>query len=143
MLKQTLSSLLAMSSAIFIQAANAEPAGKHLYEAAKADPTLAAEFDRAMKPFFSSSAWVESFGTTAPPTTEKVNGQSYDVYWGCKPHDCVSESYVVMYNPEAKQITAGAFLRTEFDGPNLTASNITWVEKTDFDAARVLGKYLY
>lgn len=143
MLKAATISLLALPFAILAQTANAEQTGKHLYEAAQADPALSAEFKRVMKPFFSSSSWVESFGTTAPPTTETVEGQTYEVYWGCKPHDCIAASYVVMYNRGTKKITAGAFLQNNYDGPNLTKSSITWLGGTDFESARVLGKYLY
>jgi len=122
---------------------NAEQAGTHMYEAAKADPALAAEFQRITKPVATDSPWVLSFGTTSPSTTESIDGKAYDVFWGCKPHDCVSESYAVMYDRSAKRITAGAFVRNVYDGPSLTESRITWLGQTEFDFARTLGKYLY
>ncbi|NYT85811.1 Ivy family c-type lysozyme inhibitor [Pollutimonas harenae] len=143
MFKAASIALLALPLTIFSQIGSAEQTDKHLYAAAKADPALSAEFERVMMPFSSNSPWVKSFGTTAPATTETVDGQTYDVYWGCKPHDCITESYVVMYKQSTKKITAGAFLQNSYDGPNLTKSRITWMEKTDTDSARALGKYLY
>lgn len=143
MLKATTLSLFALPFALMIQTAKAEQAAQHLYEATKTDPVLAVEFNRVMEPFFSNSPWTKSFGTTAAAAPETVDGQSYDVYWGCKPHDCVTESYVLMYHRASKKITAGAFLINDYNGPNLSKSRITWLEKTEFESARVLGKYLY
>lgn len=143
MLKAASTALLTLPLVIFTLSANAGQTGKHMYEAAKADPALSAEFKRIMKPFISTSSWVESYGTTSPSTIETVDGKTYEVYWGCKPHDCITESYVVLYSQQTRKITAGAFLQNSYDGPNLTKSAITWLEKTDFDSARVLGKYLY
>jgi hypothetical protein len=114
-----------------------------MYEAAKADPALASEFQRITKPIATGSPWVLSFGTTSPSTTESVDGKTYDVFWGCKPHDCVTESYTVLYDRNAKRITAGAFVRNTYDGPILTESRITWLGKTEYDSARTLAKYLY
>src|SRR5690606_6869917 len=104
--------------------------GEHMYEAAKTDKALTAEFKRIMDPLSSKATWVESFGTTAPSTIETVDNKIYQVFWGCKPHDCTTESYVVMYNQETKKITAGAFLKNNYDGPNLTESRITWLGNT-------------
>lgn len=121
----------------------AEQSGTHMYEATKADPALASEFQRVTKPVATESPWVLSFGTTSPSTTESVDGKTYEVFWGCKPHDCVTESYTVLYDRNAKRITAGAFVRNIYDGPTLTESRITWLGKTEYDSARAMGKYLY
>ncbi len=143
MFKAVTAAIIALPFAIALQPAKAEPVGQHMYEAVKTDPALAAEFARIMKPISATASWVDSFGTTAPSTLETVDEQAYSVYWGCKPHDCIAESYVVMYNLRTKEIAAGAFVQNNYDGPNLTMSNITWLGKTDFDLARALGKYLY
>ncbi len=143
MFKTVAASLLALPFTLFAPSTHAQQTGLYLYEAAQADPALAAEFKRVMEPLLPNASWLESFGTTAPPTSETVDGKTYTVYWGCKPHDCIAASYVVMYNPQAKQITGGAFLQNNFDGPNLIKSDITWLGKTDFDAAKVIGKYFF
>lgn len=134
---------LALCLAAGSSLANAEQAGVHLYEASKADPALSAEFQRIIKPVATESPWALSFGTTSPSTTESVDGKAYEVFWGCKPHDCISESYVVMYDRSERRIIAGAFVRNVYDGPALNESRITWLGKTEFDSARALGKYLY
>lgn len=124
----------------FAHAADDAP---HLYDAAKADAALSAEFQRVTAPIVQQAPWVRTFGTTAPAATESLDDRSYDVFWGCKPHDCISESYVVMYDRQAKRITAGAFVRNTFSGPKLTSSGITWLGQAEVDEARLLGKYLY
>lgn len=143
MLKATTAAILALPLAIAPLPSSAEPAGKHISEAAAADSALAAEFKRIMAPVSSSSAWVEFFGTTAPATLETVDGKAYSVYWGCKPHDCITESYVILYSQENRTISAGAFVRNDYDGPQLMKSDITWLGQADLDSARALGKYLY
>src|SRR5690625_5770073 len=40
-----------------------------------------------------------------------IDDTSYEVYWGCKPKDCISESYTVAYDPKKKEMVAGAFVR--------------------------------
>src|SRR3546814_20244249 len=80
---------LALCLAAGSSLANAEQAGVHMYEAAKADSALSAEFQRIIKPVATESPWALSFGTPSPSTTESVDGKAYDVFWGCKPHDCI------------------------------------------------------
>lgn len=143
MLKTTAAATLALPLAIAPLPSCSEPAGKHISEAAEADSALAAEFKRIMTPVSSSSSWVESFGTTAPATLETVDGKAYSVYWGCKPHDCITESYVILYSQDTKTISAGAFTRNDYDGPQLIKSDITWLGQADLDSARALGKHLY
>ena len=143
MLKAIYVSVVALPLAFAVPATFAEQTGQHMGEAAQADPELSAEFQRVMRSMLASALWVESYGTTSPSTAETMDGRAYEVYWGCKPHDCVSESYVVMYSPADKTIVAGAFVRNRYEGPDLAESRITWLGKTEFDAARVLGKYLY
>ncbi|HEY9280696.1 MAG TPA: Ivy family c-type lysozyme inhibitor [Eoetvoesiella sp.] len=143
MLKAFFISALSLCFAAGVPTVSAEQSGMHMYEAAKADPALSAEFQRITKPVATESPWVLSFGTTSPSTIESVNGQAYDVFWGCKPHDCITESYAVLYDRNAKRIMAGAFVRNMYNGPALTESHITWLGRTEFDYARALGKYLY
>lgn len=143
MFKAIYVSVVALPLALAVPATHAAQAGQHMGEAAQADPELSAEFQRVMRTMLASAPWVESYGTTSPSATETIDGHAYEVYWGCKPHDCVSESYVVMYSPDDKIIVAGAFVRNRYEGPDLAESRITWLGKTESDTARVLGKYLY
>ncbi|MGB6103560.1 MAG: Ivy family c-type lysozyme inhibitor [Pusillimonas sp.] len=143
MLKASNFFALALCLAASSPTVSAEQSGAHLYEAAKADPVLSTEFKHIMAPIAGKSPWVLSFGTTAPSTIETVDGKTYDVFWGCKPHDCVTESYAVLYDRNAKHIQAGVFVRNNYDGPTLTESQIIWLRDAELDYARALGKYLY
>jgi len=118
-------------------------AGMHMYEAAKADPELARGFAQAAKPVIGAAPWVSNYGTTSPAEREEIDGRSYLVFHGCKPHDCITESYTILYDPAGRRIHGGAFVRSEYDGAILTGSRITWLGKTEFESASVIGKYLY
>lgn len=141
--KASVISLCILPLSLGVYVAQAEEGPQHLYEAAQANPALKSAFEQIMAPVVKASSWLESYGTTAPPTVETLDNVDYSVYWGCKPHDCISESYVVMYDPTSKEIVAGAFVRNTFDGPNVIKGETTWLGKTDWDKAKVLGKYLY
>jgi|GEM_PF-756343 len=117
--------------------------GFDMYMASKADPMLAREFARVTEPIIRSAPWVSAYGTTSPSTMEELEGRSYYVFHGCKPHECILESYTVLYDASAKRITAGAFVQNEYDGALITKSRITWLGTPDFDSVEVLGKYLY
>jgi len=116
---------------------------KHLYEATQADPALKASFAKIVEPVVKESPWVSDYGTTAPPVDESIDDIAYQIYWGCKPKDCISESYTVAYDPAKKEVVAGAFVRSSFDGPHVQKSEITWLGQTDWDLAKLIGKYLY
>jgi hypothetical protein len=116
--------------------------GTHLYEAAKTDSALAKAFASVMKPVLKGSVWVKTYGTTAPSAVETMDDRTYIVFQGCKPHDCVTESYAVMYEQATGKIYA-VFVKNGYDGPALKGSRLTWLGKPEFDQARVLGKYLF
>ena len=135
--------LLGAPLTLGIQAVKADTQPQHLYEAAQENPALKAAFEEIMAPVVKASPWLKSYGTTAPPTAETIDTTDYKVYWGCKPHDCISESYAVLYEPVSKKIVAGAFVRNTFDGPTVVKADVSWLGETDWDRAKVLGKYLY
>ncbi|HLS51487.1 MAG TPA: Ivy family c-type lysozyme inhibitor [Burkholderiaceae bacterium] len=116
---------------------------KHLYEATQADPALKKAFAELVKPVAKDAPWLSNYGTTAPPVDKTLDDTSYQIYWGCKPKDCIRESYTVVYNPKTQEMVAGAFVRNEFDGPMVKNSQTTWLGKTDWDFAKFIGPYLY
>jgi|SRR5690625_3287250 len=126
-----------------VQVSKADEEQNHLYEAAQANPALKSAFEEIIGPVVKESSWLKDYGTTAPSTVEFIDDDEYDVYWGCKPKDCISESYTVMYDPKSKKIVAGALVRNTFDGPNVVAGEVTWLGEADWERAKVLGKYLY
>jgi hypothetical protein len=137
-----ISALILAASAVF-PTANAQQQGIHMYEAAQSDAALADGFRRITRPLIKKAPWLKSFGTTSPSTSETISGKTYQVFHGCKPHDCITESYTIMYDPQAKRIVAGAFVRNTFKGPVLTGSRIKWLGRTEFETATTLGKYLF
>lgn len=135
--------LMIAAALLFATQSVAADEPKHLYEAAQADPALKSAFADIISPVAKESPWLADYGTTAPPVDETIDDTSYEVYWGCKPKDCISESYTVAYDPKKKEMVAGAFVRNTFDGPIVTGSEIIWLGKTDWDLAKLIGNYLY
>lgn len=126
-------------NALTVQADEAQ----HLYEAAQANPALQTAFAELVAPVIEKAPWLKEYGTTAPPTKVTVDETDYLVYWGCKPHDCTSESYTVAYDTQAEKIIGGAFVSNQLSGPNANTSTIQWLGKTDWDLVKALGPYLY
>lgn len=116
---------------------------QHLYEAAQANPDLKAAFADLIAPVAKKAAWIQEYGTTAPPTKVTVDETDYAVYWGCKPKDCTTESYTVAYDTKAKKMVGGAFVSNQLSGPNASTSSIQWLGATDWDLVKALGPYLY
>src|SRR5690625_1617755 len=115
----------------------------YLYVAAQSDPAIKDGYQALMKPLLDEYAWLSAYGTTTPGVVESLDDKNYEIYWGCKPHDCVVQSYAVMYDPEEKEMVAGAFVENSYDDNLLLKAEIFWLGHTDLDKARVLGKYLY
>lgn len=126
-----------------LQAQTATKADVRLPQLVENEPALAEDYKRVMSPLAESSSWVLQFGTTAPAAVEAIDGKEYYAFWGCKPHECTTESYVLLVDQDTHKISAGAFLHNEYDGQTLTSSEITWLGETSFDLARAMGKYLY
>lgn len=143
MIKAVYVSVLALPLAMGVQITNAEPVGVYLYESVTTDPSLAKEFQRIMAPVISDAPWVKTYGTMLPRTVEIIDDTTYQVYAGCKPHNCPAENYVVMYDPNTSQVSAAAFVSNQYDGSVLTDSRITWLGAPQYDLARSMVKYLY
>lgn len=116
--------------------------GTHLFEAAQSDQVLAQAFAQTMEAIARTSPWVRQYGTTSPASIETIDGRSYVVFQGCKPHDCVSESYAALYDPQRGKMRA-VFVQSDYAGPSLTQSRLSWLGKPEFEHAKVLGRYLF
>lgn len=141
--------LLAGLSGVGAQAFATSPApqtdplkeGMHMAEAAQASPALAKDFARLTQSL--KVEWLKAYGTTSPAVVQTVDEKRYLVFQGCKPHDCTSESYVVLVHEQSQKIAGGAFVKSENDGPRFTQSHVTWFGDTEWDMAVALGKYLF
>lgn len=116
---------------------------QHLYEAAQANPDLQAGFADLVAPVIEKAPWLKDYGTTAPPTKISLNDTDYAIYWGCKPHDCTTESYTVAYDIKAKKMVGGAFVSNQLSGSDASISTIQWLGSTDWDLVKALSPYLY
>jgi len=136
-------SLLSLFLVFGGQIASADEPPLYLFEAVENDKALKRSFNKIMAPVSKRSTWVKNYGTASPAKTEIIDNTEYQIFQGCKPHNCTSESYAVLYNPKTKKVEAGAFVRNRFKGTNLKKGVIIWLGKTDWDQARVISKYLY
>lgn len=123
--------------------AGSETEGPYLAEAVKTDKALKAEFERIIQPISQSAPWLANYGTASPASVETISNVSYDVFFGCKPHSCPEEQYVVIYDKAAKKITSGAFIQNSVDQAGIEKSLITWLGNTDPNQAQIIGKYLH
>ena len=115
----------------------------HLSDVAQSNPQLAEQYQSLLKPFMGQSEWLANYGTTAPGTQVSLDDTKYVVYWGCKPHDCVSENYAILVEANSQKLVAGAFVRNHFKEQTITHSNISWLGNAQLDEARTLAPFLY
>lgn len=141
---------IAISCSVFFAAlptaqAEEKQSQPYLYEAAETNPGLESSFKEIVAPVLDQSPWLSDYGTAAPAEDVRIDEQEYLLFWGCKPHACVSESYVVLYSLEDKVVVAGALLKNNFDENNdlLKSAEITWLGDTQWDQASVISKHLY
>lgn len=115
----------------------------YLYEAAQSDLNLVSSYKKLIAPVLDQADWLVNYGTASPAQKVEVDNSEYLVFFGCKPHNCPSQSYAVIYEPKEKKMLAGALVTNNYEGQNIKSSEITWLGDTDLDLARVLGQYLY
>ncbi|MGE4335908.1 MAG: Ivy family c-type lysozyme inhibitor [Pigmentiphaga sp.] len=118
-------------------------ADMHMGEAARALPGLASSFQALMAPLTDTAPWLKNYGTTMPSSTTTLDGKDYVVFQACKPHDCISQGYAVLVDPDNNTVVGGAFVDSTFDGPRITESKITWFGQVEWDQAVLLGQHLY
>lgn len=118
-----------------------EPA--YLADLASKYPEINTSFSTLMAPVIKQADWVKSFGTASPAETIQLDDKKYAVFTGCRPHNCPSESYAALFNPESKQFIAAAYIQNISTDNQLTESKITWLNGAETDFVNVLGRYLF
>lgn len=145
--KQLLTALMLSLGVGTVAAAGADEPTRsnspYLFEAVQKDAALKAAFAQAIEPELSTSPWLSEYGVASPAVSQTIDNVQYQIYSGCKPHDCPSESYAVMYDPQSQRIVAGAVVRNHFDQNQLGQSTVQWLGQTDWDQARALSHYLF
>lgn len=141
---------IAASCCLFLTAlpavhAQDEAEQPYLYELVQSNSALAASFKKLTAAVVEESPWVSSYGTAAPAEPVRIDDTEYLLFWGCKPHACVSESYAVLYQPETDEMVAGALLKNSFSEDNnyLQGAEIIWLGETQWDQASLISKHLY
>ncbi len=115
----------------------------HLGEAAQKSSALQKSYQQLTAPLLDAAPWLANYGTTAPASAASLDNTDYLIYWGCKPHDCISQSYALLYDIKQDKLVAGAFVDNQSAGPNMDTSSITWLGQTSFDQARILAQHLF
>jgi len=135
--------LLSSTLAIADTVSGTDGEALYLYEAAQSDLNLVSSYKQLIAPVLDKADWLRGYGTASPAQVENLDGTEYWVFAGCKPHDCPSQSYVVMYDPTQKKMVAGALVTNTYEEQDIQSSQIEWLGETNLDYTRVLGKYLY
>lgn len=114
---------------------------EYLPDIAEKNTAIAERFVHFFEPVQDNAEWVKNYGTTTPArlVTAGDPEQSYLVFQGCKPHDCMTQSYLVLYNPKSEQFEAGA-LRTDTltDQGVLTETRLQWLGDASDSLAQVI-----
>lgn len=114
---------------------------EYLPDIAEKNTAVAERFVHFFEPVAGQAEWIKNYGTTTPArlVTAGENEQNYLVFQGCKPHDCNTQSYLVLYNPKSEQFEAGA-LRTDTmtDQGTLTETKITWLGEANDSLTQVM-----
>lgn len=132
------------ASAVWAQPAETFPVGEgYLFQEVAKDPALAQQFAEITAPLTTHFSWVAKFGTASPAQEVKVDGKTYTVYQGCKPHNCPAESYVVLYDTSSKKMLAGAFVQNQYEQGMLMDSKVSWLGAQSTDFAPTLSSFLF
>ncbi|ASR88504.1 Ivy family c-type lysozyme inhibitor [Alcaligenes faecalis] len=115
----------------------------YLADLAKSNKQVAQQYQNLMQDVAKRASWVKEFGTASPGETVSLDGRHYQVFQGCKPHDCTSSSYVVLLDAQAQTLSYGAFVENKESGPGWTSSQIQWLGNPELDQIRLMSPALF
>ncbi len=115
----------------------------YLADLAASDKHIAQQYRSLMRDLSKRASWVNQFGTASPAETISLDGRDYQLFRACKPHNCPSESYVVVLDPQKKTLNHGAFVENKSAGPGLGSSRIQWLGSPEADLVRQMAPYLF
>src|SRR5690625_4134075 len=107
--------LLSITLAIADTVSGTDGEALYLYEAAQSDLNLVSSYKQFIAPVLDKADWLRGYGTASPAQVENLDGTEYWVFAGCKPHDCPSKSYVMMYDQTQKKIVDGAIVKQHYE----------------------------
>lgn len=116
---------------------------QYISDALKDDKAFSESFTAAIQPVLGDFPWVAKGGVATPAITVQKEGNNYLLYQGCKPHDCITQSYAVLYSPDQQEVVAAAFVDNDYMDQNLVNSQILWTGSEVTGFAPVLASYLF
>lgn len=72
-------------------------------------------------------AWVKTGGTASPARTVKLGAETYQVLSVCKPHDCATERFAVLWSEKSRHMT-GLFSTVD---EKTAQEKLTWLNVSD------------
>ncbi|MEN5252505.1 Ivy family c-type lysozyme inhibitor [Alcaligenes aquatilis] len=136
---------LVLGSALLVPVLSHAQSSESVYLAdlAKSNKQVAQQYQNLMQDVAKRASWVKEFGTASPGETVSLDGRDYQVFQGCKPHDCTSSSYVVLLDAQAQTLSYGAFVENKESGPGWTSSQIQWLGNPELDQIRLMSPALF
>lgn len=129
---------------VMAQPAQTFPVGEgYLYQEVARDNALAQQFAEITQPLNTHFGWVAQYGVAVPVEYVQIDGKEYAAYQGCKPHDCLSEKYVVLYDEQARKMVAGAFIQHKFEQLTLLESKLSWLNEQSAHFSPALIRLLF
>ncbi|HRL21876.1 Ivy family c-type lysozyme inhibitor [Alcaligenes sp. SDU_A2] len=115
----------------------------YLADLASTNKHVADQYRALMRDVAKRASWVNQYGTASPAETVSVDGRNYHLFRACKPHNCPSESYVVLLDAQKQTLAHGAFVENKTSGPGLASSRVQWLGEPDTDLARHMAAWLF
>ena len=115
----------------------------YLADLAAADKQIADQYRSLMRDVSKRASWVNQYGTASPAETVSLDGRDYQLFRACKPHNCPSESYVILLDPTKQTVSHGAFVENKSSGQGLGSSRIQWLGAPEADLARQMAPHLF
>ena len=136
---------LALASALLVPFLSHAQSSESVYLAdlAKSSKQVAQQYQNLMQDVAKNASWVKEFGTASPGQTVSLDGRDYQLFQGCKPHDCTSASYVVLLDTQKQTMAHGAFVENKESGAGLASSQIQWLGNPELDQVRLIAPALF
>ncbi len=115
----------------------------YLADLAASNKQVNQQYQSLMQDVSKRAAWVKEFGTASPAQTVSLDGRDYQLFQGCKPHDCTSASYVVLLDTQKQTMSYGAFIENKASDKGTASSQIQWLGDPELDQLRLMGPALF
>ena len=143
-ISHSLCRLLACSALLVPVLSNAQSSESvYLADLAASNKQVNQQYQSLMQDVAKRATWVKEFGTASPAQTVSLDGRDYQLFQGCKPHDCTSASYVVLLDTQKQTMSYGAFIENKASDKGTASSQIQWLGDPELDQLRLMGPALF